>query len=185
MKQLKTTLIALPLTVLLAACGGGGGSNDTASNLDDDSGTVSPSTLGDSEGGGITVDEPKTISMPTFTQRSIVDTDGVGAAYCLSSEKVVSANCYCAGNPDNGTNFGVLFACQVTDTGAAGACFPYLARSGLRSPPIQVTAVCAGEGSASFAERSAMEAPPLEGAMDAQVQELREQAAKAALESAY
>lgn len=78
MKQLKTTLIALPLTVMLAACSGDGGSNDTTSSLDDDSGTVTPSTV-DTDSSN--ADEAPEVD--AFASRQITD-DECGLFYELS-----------------------------------------------------------------------------------------------------
>lgn len=117
-----------------------------------------------------------------FKQRKIIESSGVGRSECLSSEVVVSASCYCTGNPEKGSNFGVTFACTVNGNGVVGACFPYLYNSRLSNSPVEIIATCAASDS-GFRDQSkdkleSLIDSPAELKEDNILEQLREQAAR-------
>ena len=78
-------------------------------------------------------------------QRVAVSAGGVAGAECPSGRIPVSASCEC--DDANGTrNFGVLFSCTISGTGAVSACFDEAASFNpqLPAPLAIVRAVCLG-----------------------------------------
>jgi hypothetical protein len=78
-------------------------------------------------------------------QRVTVSAGGVAGAECPSGRIPVSASCEC--DDANGTrNFGVLFSCTISGTGAVSACFDEAASFNpqLPAPLAIVRAVCLG-----------------------------------------